>query len=287
MYTHVNGTKMQQGACSAAARGTPRILPPFCPLYSRYLTSGTPRTRSHQTQSLLEQQQSLAAVICHEEFRVVETAQRTLQIFHRLIPLLLPFSSILHSRLLHLDVPGSLQALRHLQSPSHPPPPLREKLPDKFQQLMPALAIFDTPRAERTHDLCAQQEPRSGTAGEEEELRLLSGPSLPADEAREFLMGADVWRGITETNVGGGHGGVRQGRVEGPEDVGENYLPLLQVPDLGEPRRRQHRISGLVAETANLDGLGACTLLITVACRYHNTMLSNNWLDRGRPNLRV
>ena len=203
---------------------------------------------------------------------MVETAQRTLQIFHRLIPLLLPFSSILHSRLLHLDVPDSLQALRHHQSPSHPPPPLREKLPNEFQQLMPAPAIFDqqlllasvsgymfqdTPHVERIHDLYAQREPRSGTTCEEEELRLLSGPSLPADEAREFLMvvGADVWGGITETDVGGGHGGVRQGRAEGPEDIGENCLPLLQVPDLGEPRRRQHRISAPVSATANLDGI--------------------------------
>jgi hypothetical protein len=135
---------------------------------------------------------------------------------------------------------------------------------------MPAPAIFDqqlllasvsgymfqdTPRVERIHDLYLQREPRSGTTYEEQELRLLSGPSLPADEVREFLMGADVWGGIPETDEGGGHGDVRQGRAKGPEDIGENCLPLLQVPDLGEPRRRQHRISGPVAATANLDGL--------------------------------
>jgi hypothetical protein len=203
---------------------------------------------------------------------VVETAQRTLHLFHRLIPLLLPFSSILHSRLLHLDVHGSLQALRHPQSPSHPPPPsiVREKLPDKSQQLMPAPAIFnqqlllasvsgymfqDAPHVERTHDLYAQREPRSGMTCEEEELRLLSGHSLPADEAREFLMGADVWGGITETDVVGAHGDVRQARAEGPEDTGRNCLPLLQVPDLGKAQPRQHKISGPVSATANFDGL--------------------------------
>jgi hypothetical protein len=41
------------------------------------------------------------------------------------------------------------------------------------------------------------------------------GPSLPADETRDYVMGADLWGGVKGAEVRDGPGDVRQGRAGG------------------------------------------------------------------------
>ena len=146
--------------------------------------------------------------MCQEELRVLDTAQNTLQLFLRLIPLLLPFSSVsVHcTDILHHEMAVSLHALSH---PPSPPPPPRDP------QLLLASIFQETPPAGRPHN-----------------------PHMP--------------RHTPHVQRTPGSGRMRKEEEEEEEDAGENCLPLLQVPDLGDRPRPQvhtelphhHRFSG-------------------------------------------